>query len=45
MIVDPWGTPRATLGAAPGFATAEIDREQTARVRAAMPVLQHRRLV
>jgi nitrilase len=44
MIVDPWGTPRAALGAAPGFASAEIDTEQLARVRAAMPVLQHRRL-
>jgi nitrilase len=44
MIIDPWGTPRATLGAAPGFASADIDTEQLARVRAAMPVLQHRRL-
>ena len=44
MIIDPWGTPRAALGAGPGFATAEIDREQTGRVRDAMPVLQHRRL-
>jgi nitrilase len=44
MIVDPWGTPRATLGSAPGFASAELDLQQVARVREAMPVLQHRRL-
>ncbi len=45
MIIDPWGTPRAVLGAAPGFATADIDFQQVERVRDAMPVLQHRRLV
>jgi len=44
MIVDPWGHVRAALGDAPGFATAELDLAQAARVRAAMPVLQHRRL-
>ena len=44
MIVDPWGTMRASLGDAPGFATADIDLAQVARVRDAMPVLQHRRL-
>ena len=44
MIVDPWGTVRASLGDAPGFATADIDLAQVARVRDAMPVLQHRRL-
>jgi nitrilase len=44
MIIDPWGMPRATLGAAPGFATADLDIDQTRRVREAMPVLQHRRL-
>jgi nitrilase len=45
MIVDPWGTPRAALGAEPGFAAADIDMVQLGRVRDAMPVLQHRRLV
>jgi nitrilase len=44
MIIDPWGTPRATLGAEPGYATANIDFQQVSRVRDAMPVLQHRRL-
>ena len=44
MIVDPWGTPRAALAAAPGFATADIDLDQVARVRGAMPVQLHRRL-
>ena len=44
MIVDPWGTVRASLGDAPGFATADIDLAQVVRVRDAMPVLQHRRL-
>jgi nitrilase len=44
LIVDPWGTVRASLGDAPGFATADIDLTQVARVRDAMPVLQHRRL-
>jgi len=44
MIIDPWGTPRAQLGEAPGIASADIDTAQLARVRDAMPVLQHRRL-
>lgn len=44
MIVDPWGRVRAQLGAAPGHAAADIDLEQVARLRAAMPVLDHRRL-
>jgi nitrilase len=45
MIIDPWGQPRAILEAAPGHAAADIDLAQLARVRNAMPVLQHRRLV
>jgi predicted amidohydrolase len=45
LIIDPWGAVHAALGAAPGFAVADIDMAQLARVRAAMPVLQHRRLV
>ena len=45
MIIDPWGMPRAALGAEAGFATAEIDMAQLARIRGAMPLLQHRRLV
>jgi nitrilase len=44
MIVDPWGTVQAELGAEPGIAIATIDRAALARVRDAMPVLQHRKL-
>jgi predicted amidohydrolase len=32
------------MGEAPGFASADIDHAVTERVRAAMPVLEHRRL-
>jgi nitrilase len=45
MIIDPWGMARASLGGDPGIAAADIDAGQIARVRDAMPVLQHRRLV
>jgi nitrilase len=44
MIVDPWGHIAASLEAAPGFATAELDLAQVTRVRTAMPVHHHRRL-
>jgi nitrilase len=44
MIVDPWGTVQASLESAPGYAVADIGAAQLARVRDAMPVLQHRRL-
>jgi nitrilase len=44
MIVSPWGKVETMLDAAAGYATASIDRDTTARVRAAMPVLEHRRL-
>jgi nitrilase len=44
MIIDPWGTIRATLADAPGVTLADIDLESVASVRAAMPVLDHRRL-
>jgi nitrilase len=44
MIVDPWGTVQARLGAEPGVAAAPIDAAVLARVRGAMPVLLHRRL-
>jgi len=43
MIVSPWGKIETVLETAPGFTTADIDRDATARVRAAMPVLEHRR--
>ena len=44
LIVDPWGNIAASLGAEPGVAVAEIDAAAVARVRAAMPIAQHRRL-
>jgi predicted amidohydrolase len=44
MIVDPWGIVQARLDAEPGYAAASLDFAQLARVRDAMPVLQHRRL-
>ncbi len=44
MIVDPWGHVVARASDGPGAATASIDTNFTARVRANMPVLAHRRL-
>ena len=44
MIVDPWGTVQASLADAPGIAAATIEAGSLARIRDAMPVLQHRRL-
>jgi nitrilase len=44
MIVSPWGHVVGQLDSAPGHLTADIDQAVTARVRAAMPVLEHRRL-
>ena len=43
MIVDPWGVVLAQVPEGPGVAVAEIDLERVARVRAAIPVSQHRR--
>ena len=44
MIVSPWGAVAGVMNDAPGFLSADIDEAVTARVRAAMPVLEHRRL-
>jgi len=44
LICDPWGQVLACAHEGPGFAAAEIDLAQLNRVRAAMPVLEHRRL-
>ena len=44
LIIDPWGNIAARLGDAPGVAACDIDAASVARVRAAMPVAQHRRL-
>ncbi len=42
LIVDPWGHVRASLGDEPGTAAAEADLGMLTRIRAAMPVLEHR---
>ena len=44
LIIDPWGNIAASLGDAPGVAASDIDPALVARVRAAMPIAQHRRL-
>ncbi|MEU9119809.1 carbon-nitrogen hydrolase family protein [Streptomyces sp. NPDC048506] len=43
-LVGPDGTVRAQLGGEPGLLTAEVDAEETARVRRAVAVLDNRRL-
>ena len=43
MLVDPMGTVRADLGLWPQVAVAELDSALTARVRAVLPSLEHRR--
>jgi deaminated glutathione amidase len=45
MIVDPWGHVVAMASDGVGWATATIDKTYLARVRANMPVPEHRRLV
>ena len=44
MIVDPWGQIVAMAADGAGVAVAEIDRERLQRVRASMPVIEHRKL-
>ncbi|MBI0536851.1 carbon-nitrogen hydrolase family protein [Roseomonas sp. KE2513] len=44
LVCDPWGHVVARCSDGTGWATARIDRALTARVRADMPVLEHRRL-
>src|SRR5207302_1414572 len=43
MVVDPMGVTRLDLGPYPGVGMTEIDTGLTARVRAEVPCLQHRR--
>lgn len=45
LIADPWGHVVAMVSDGVGWAGAEVDRALTARVRAGMPVLEHRKLV
>jgi nitrilase len=44
MIVDPWGNTLASLTSGAGIVCAEIDHDRLLKVRAAFPVLTHRRL-
>lgn len=44
MIVDPWGKTLSSLASGAGVVCAEIDRDRLDKVRAAFPVLTHRRL-
>lgn len=45
LIADPWGHIVAKASDGLGWAVADINRELTMRVRANMPVLEHRKLV
>jgi nitrilase len=44
LIADPWGHVVAKASDGPGWAAATIDKAYMARLRANMPVLEHRRL-
>lgn len=44
MIIDPWGVVLDCYKTGGGFVSADIDIEKLHRVRAAFPVLQHRRI-
>lgn len=44
MVIDPWGAVTARASAGAGWATGRLDRERTRRIRADMPVMDHRRL-
>jgi len=43
MLVDPMGAVRLDLGSGPAVASGVVDTNLTARVRATLPCLQHRR--
>src|SRR5579875_2804545 len=43
LLIDPMGTVRLDLGPFPGVGVADVDLSLTARVRAALPCLEHRR--
>ena len=44
LVVDPWGVVLAECGASEGVALARLDFDYQDRVRAALPVLTHRRV-
>jgi len=43
LLVDPMGAARLDLGSAPAISSGIVDTDMSAQVRAALPVLQHRR--
>lgn len=43
MILDPWGRVLAEAGEEPGVIVAELDMRELQRVRASMPVAQHKK--
>jgi deaminated glutathione amidase len=43
VLIDPMGAVRLDLGPYPGVAVADVDTDLTARVRATLPSLEHRR--
>ena len=45
MVIDPWGVVTARTSSGPGWATGRLDQDRTRRIRANMPVMDHRRLV
>jgi deaminated glutathione amidase len=44
MVVNPWGEVLDRLPQGTGYAIAEVDREQQAQLRAALPAIEHRKL-
>jgi nitrilase len=44
LIADPWGHVIAKASDGPGWASAEINKEYLGKIRANIPVLEHRRL-
>lgn len=44
MIVDPWGAVVSRASSGTGWTTGRIDTLRTARIRASIPVMDHRRL-
>lgn len=44
MLIDPWGTIVACASDGPGWVSGTLDPVRTERVRAGIPVLDHRRL-
>jgi nitrilase len=45
MIVDPWGRVIKRIKSGEGVITAEIDENETEKIRRAMPIMQHKRKI